>query len=79
MRRLWWPEPLYEARPYGVLMLGLLAGVVALARALAIGHWESAFVLFFVAGCAVMVYGVVVLQMRYEYRRRSRWNQERRR
>ena len=25
MRKLWWPEPLYEIKPYGALMLGLFA------------------------------------------------------
>jgi len=76
MRRIWWPEPLYEARPYGALTIGLLGGVVALARALAVGYWENLYTLAFVAGCAVMIYGGVVLQMRYDYRRRSRWNRE---
>jgi len=76
MRRIWWPEPLYEARPYGALTIGLLGGVVALARALAVGYWEVLYTLAFVTGCAVMIYGAVVLQMRYDYRRRSRWNRE---
>lgn len=76
MPRMWWPEPLYEARPYGALMLGLLAGVLSMVRALAVGYWEFLFTLAFVAGCAGMVYGVVVLQMRYRYRRQSRWNRE---
>jgi hypothetical protein len=76
MRRIWWPEPLYEARPYGALTVGLLAGAVALARALAVGYWEDFDTLAFVAGCAVMIYGAVVLQMRYDYRRRSRWKRQ---
>lgn len=76
MRRIWWRESLYEARPYGALTLGLLTGILALARALAIGYWEDPLTLAFVAGCGVMIYGAVVLQMRYEYRRRSRWNRE---
>lgn len=79
MRRFWWPEPLYEARPYGALTLGLLAGVISLARSIAIGSWELPFVAMLAAGGVVMIYGGVVLQMRYGYRRRSRWNQERRR
>lgn len=78
MRRFWWPEPLYEARPYGALTLGLLAGALSLARSIAVGNWQPAFVVALVAGCAVMAYGGVILQMRYQYRRRSRWNRERR-
>jgi hypothetical protein len=78
MRRFWWPEPLYEARPYGALTLGLLAGVISLARSIAIGSWELPFLAILALGGVVMIYGGVVLQMRYGYRRRSRWNQERR-
>jgi hypothetical protein len=79
MRRFWWPEPVYEARPYGALTLGLLAGAIALARSIAVGSWERPFLAALMLGCGVMVYGGVVLQMRYSYRRRSRWNKERRR
>jgi len=78
MRKFWWPEPLYEARPYGALTLGLLAGVIALARSVALGNWEVPFMMALGIGFAAMIYGGVVLQMRYEYRRRSRWNRERR-
>jgi hypothetical protein len=78
MRRFWWPEPLYEARPYGALTLGLLAGAISLARSLAVGNWEPPFVATLVVSGVVMIYGGVVLQMRHGYRRRSRWNLERR-
>jgi len=79
MRRFWWPEPLYEARPYGALTLGLLAGAIALARSVALGSWEPPFLTAMALGCGVMVYGGVVLRLRYGYRRRSRWDRERRR
>ena len=79
MRKFWWPEPLYEVRPYGALTLGLLAGVIALARSIAVGSWDIPFVATLALGGGIMVYGGVVLQMRHGYRRRSRWNQERRR
>lgn len=78
MRRFWWPEPLYEARPYGAMTLGLLAGAVAAARSVAVGHWELPFVAALLAGCAAMAYAGVVLRLRYAYRRRSRWHRARR-
>lgn len=78
MRRVWWPEPLYEIKPFGALTLGLLAGAVAAARSLAIGSWEFPFALAALAGLLVMAYGAAVLAMRYRYRRRSRWHRERR-
>ena len=77
MRRFWWPEPLYEARPYGALTLGFLAGSVAVARSAALGDWDLPFVAALVLGGAVMAYGAAVVRMRYAYRRRSRWQRER--
>lgn len=78
MRRVWWPEPLYEIKPFGALTLGVLAGALAAARSLAIGSWEAPFAAAAVAGLGAMAYGVAVLAMRYRHRRRSRWNRERR-
>jgi hypothetical protein len=77
MRRLWWPEPLYEARPYGALTLGLLAGSVPAVNWVAEGNWNLPLVLAFILGCAFMAYGVVIVRVRYAYRRRSRWQRER--
>ncbi len=76
MRKFWWPEALYEAKPYGALTLGLMAGVVAMARSLGVGNWDAAFAIVLVAGSGVIVYGGVILQMRHDYRRRSRWSRE---
>lgn len=78
MRRVWWPEPLYEIKPFGALTLGLLAGAVATARSFAIGGWEAPFAAAAAAGLVAMAYGVAVLFMRHRYRRRSRWHRERR-
>lgn len=78
MRRVWWPEPLYEIKPFGALTLGLLAGAVAAVRSFAVGSWQPPFAAAAVAGVAVMAYGAAVLVMRYRYRRRSRWHRERR-
>ncbi len=78
MRRVWWPEPLYEVKPFGALTLGVLAAAVAAARSLAVGSWEAPFAWTAAAGAGVIIYGIAVLVMRYRHRRRSRWNRERR-
>jgi hypothetical protein len=78
MRKFWWPEPLYEARPYGALTLGLLAGAVAVSHAAATGDLTLPFAAALASGAAVIVYGGAVLKMRHSYRRRSRWSRERR-
>lgn len=76
MRRFWWPESLYEAKPYGALTLGLLLGVIPVARSLAVGSLELPFAVAVVLGCLTMVYGAVVMRWRHAYRRRSRWQRE---
>ena len=78
MRRFWWPEPLYEARPYGAMTIGLLVGALAVARSVALGHWDLPFVAALLAGCGAMAYAAVVLKLRHAYRSRSRWQRERR-
>jgi len=78
MRKLWWPEALYELKPFGALMIGLLAALVGAAGSWAERDWRGGFgaaLLFALAGFA---YAAAVLGMRYRYRSRSRWNRERR-
>ena len=69
MSRIWLPEPVYEAKPYGALGLGALVGIGSFFRSLSEGSWDMVFAAAFVAGCLVLVYGGMILQMRQEYRR----------
>ena len=78
MRKLWWPEPLYEIKPFGVLTLGLFAALIGAARSWAVGAWDTRFKIALVFSVASIVYAAVILRIRYVYRRRSRWNRERR-
>ena len=78
MPKRWWPESFYEARPFAAIALGLLAALLAMARAWSIEHWEVPAMLLAGAGCGVFIYGAAVLQMRGDYRRRSRWHRENR-
>lgn len=78
MRKLWWPEPLYEMKPYGVLTLGLFAALIGAARSWAVEAWDSRFAVALVFSVVSIAYAAAILRMRYVYRRRSRWNRERR-
>lgn len=79
MHKIWWPEPLYEVRPYGVLALGLLGGLFAAVRAWGLTDWDAGFAVGLALALALFVYGAAVIHWRFEYRRRSRWYRERRR
>lgn len=79
MRRLWWPEPLYEMKPYGALALGLLAALLGSARSWAKQDWDAAFAAALGFAVAIFIYALAILWMRYDHRRRSRWDRERRR
>ncbi len=78
MRKLWWPEPLYEMKPYGALMIGLLAALVGTAGGWAERAWDGGFAAALLFALACIAYAAAVLGMRYRYRSRSRWNRERR-
>ena len=78
MRKLWWPEPLYEMKPYGVLALGLFAALISAARSWAAGFRDTGFAAALAFAVLSIAYATAILRMRHEYRRRSRWNRERR-
>jgi membrane protein implicated in regulation of membrane protease activity len=78
MRRLWWPEPLYEMKPYGALTLGVFAVLLGAARSWAAAVWDTGFAVALAFAVASIVYATAILRMRHEHRRRSRWNRERR-
>jgi membrane protein implicated in regulation of membrane protease activity len=66
----------YRARPYLAFWVGLAALVTGLGWALATGHWEDWQWALVALGFALLVYGAVVLQMRRDYRRDSKWYRE---
>ena len=78
MRKLWWPESLYEIKPYGALALGLFAALIGAARSWAAEAWDSGFAAALLFAVVSIAYAAALLRMRHEYRRRSRWNRERR-
>lgn len=78
MRKFWWPEPLYEMKPYGALAFGVLATLIGAAGCWATQTWDGAFGAALLVALASFAYSATVLRMRYAYRRRSRWNQQRR-
>ena len=77
MRRFWWPEPLYEIKPYGALTLRVFAVLLAAARGWAEAAWDRGFALALLFAVASITYAAAILRMRHRHRSRSRWNRER--
>lgn len=77
MKRAWWPSQVYEARPWIALAIGVALATIAFFQSAGARHeWTFASALLFLAGCGLAVYGGVVLQLRREYRKRSKWYRE---
>jgi len=69
----WETSRRYRLRPWLALWVGIAALVTGLGWALATGGWEDWQWGLAALGFALVVYGAVVLQMRQEYRRDSKW------
>ena len=78
MLKLWRPEPRDEMKPYGALTLGLFAALIGAARIWATGSRDTVFAAVLIFAVLSIAYATAILRMRYQYRRRSRWNRERR-
>jgi hypothetical protein len=76
-KKVWWPPTLYEARPRLALVVGALAGVGGMGWSLYVGHWTAITTLLIGSGAALCIYSAVILQMRREYRERSKWARKR--
>ncbi|NJO13343.1 MAG: hypothetical protein HC872_07655 [Gammaproteobacteria bacterium] len=76
-KKLWWPPPLYELRPRAALLLGLGCFVGGFAVSLRTGHWSALTTTLIGVGAVLCIYGAIILQLRREYRERSKWSRKR--
>jgi hypothetical protein len=63
---------LYEARPWILIAAGALLGLGATAWSLAVGYWTVWRGLSMFAGAACAIVGGIILQLRQDYRARSK-------
>jgi len=77
--RKWIPKTLYEAKPWVLIVIGCGVLLGATAWSLIDGAWTTWRSLACVAGAAVAVAGGATLQLRLDYRARSKWFREGRR
>lgn len=70
--RPWTPQTLYEARPWVCITAGALLGIGATLWSLAVGYWTVWRGLSVFAGAALAIVGGIILQLRQDYRARSK-------
>ena len=70
--RPWTPQTLYESRPWILILVGALLGIGATGWSLAVGYWTVWRGLSMFAGAALAIVGGIILQMRQDYRARSK-------
>lgn len=75
-KKVWWPPTLYEVRPRLALALGILACIGAFVWSIRAGHWSAITTLLVGGGAVLCIYSAVILQMRREYRERSKWSRK---
>jgi hypothetical protein len=71
--RSWTPQTLYESKPWVLIGVGSLLAVGMTLWSLAVGYWTVWRGLSMFAGAALAIVGGITLQMRQDYRARSKW------
>jgi hypothetical protein len=72
----WTPKTLYDAKPWVFIVLGSVLSIGATVWSLSMGYWTVWRGLAMFAGAALAVVGGIVLQLRQDYRARSKWRRE---
>ena len=70
--RSWTPQTLYEAKPWALIGIGAVLTLGATAWSLVQGYWTVWRGLMLFAGATLSIIGGAVLQLRQEYRARSK-------
>jgi hypothetical protein len=74
--RTWTPQAIYETKPWVFVGVGVVLAVGAVAWSLAAGSWTVWRSLSCFVGAALAIVGGVTLQLRQDYRARSKWRRK---
>jgi len=74
--RSWIPQTLYDAKPWAFIGSGTVLAIGATAWSLSAGYWTVWRGLSMLAGAALAIIGGAMLQLRQDYRARSKWRRE---
>jgi hypothetical protein len=74
--RSWTPRTLYEAKPWVLITMGVILAVGAMLWSLHAGVWTVWRGLLCLTGAALAIVGGATLQLRQDYRARSKWRRD---
>lgn len=74
--RSWTPKPLYDAKPWILMGLGAALALGMSGWSLMAGYWTWWRGLSLFLGAALGIAGGATLQLRQDYRSRSKWRRE---
>jgi hypothetical protein len=74
--RSWTPKTLYDAKPWVLIGIGSVLALGMSGWSLSVGYWTWWRGLSLFAGAALGIVGGATLQMRQDYRARSKWRRE---
>jgi hypothetical protein len=77
--RTWTPQTLYDAKPWVCICVGAVLAIGMMVWSLSAGLWTVWRCLLCFAGAALAIVGGATLQLRQDYRARSKWRRETRR
>ncbi len=72
----WTPQTLYDVKPWVFMGLGAILGIGMMLWSLADGQWTLWRGLLCLGGVALAIVGGATLQMRQEYRAKSKWRRD---
>ena len=73
----WIPDPIYGAKPWAFMVLGAILSIGTMAWSWWEGSWSAWGGLLCIAGAASAISGGAILQLRQNYRVRSKWRRDR--
>ena len=74
--RSWTPQTLYDAKPWVLIVAGAILGVGMMLWSLSAGLWTVWRGLLCLVGAGLAVVGGATLQMRQDYRAKSKWRRD---
>jgi Na+-transporting NADH:ubiquinone oxidoreductase subunit NqrD len=75
----WTPQRWYDLKPWALFASGAVLGIGMFGWSLRSGSWTAWRGLLCFAGAALAIIGGAMLQLRQDYRSRSKWRRETRR